>query len=94
MDQCKFCTVRGDIKACEETNCGTHDDWYAKITKKALSTALTVLATKEAELKKCYSEISDKETIISEFGKKLIDNQLHLDIEFQGIVSEEFWNLM
>lgn len=27
-DQCQHCTVRGDIKACEELDCPRHEDWY------------------------------------------------------------------
>ena len=28
-DQCRHCTVRGDLAACEATPCGHHDNWYA-----------------------------------------------------------------
>jgi len=28
-DQCKNCTVRGDINACKATDCFHHENWYA-----------------------------------------------------------------
>ena len=28
-DQCKNCTVRGDLKACKSTPCFHHENWYA-----------------------------------------------------------------
>ena len=30
MDQCKHCIVRGDIAACEQTDCDKHEYWYTK----------------------------------------------------------------
>ena len=30
MDQCIFCSSRGDIKKCENTFCSYHDSWYAE----------------------------------------------------------------
>lgn len=30
MDQCKECTLRGDIEKCQATTCSKHDSWYAK----------------------------------------------------------------
>lgn len=28
MDQCKYCTVRGDFDACLNAECGHHDNWF------------------------------------------------------------------
>ena len=28
-DQCKHCTLRGDIKMCKATECFHHENWYA-----------------------------------------------------------------
>jgi len=28
-DQCKHCTLRGDIKKCKATECFNHENWYA-----------------------------------------------------------------
>ena len=28
VDQCKGCTLMGDIKACEAIECSNHDNWY------------------------------------------------------------------
>ena len=54
MDQCIFCSSRGDIKKCENTFCSYHDSWYAetllaKLEKseqrvKALEEALRAIA--------------------------------------------------
>ena len=29
-DSCNHCTVRGDIHLCKNTQCHTHDSWYAQ----------------------------------------------------------------
>ena len=29
-DQCRHCTVRGDIVACKSTDCSQHDSWMVK----------------------------------------------------------------
>jgi len=35
-DQCKHCTVRGDLKECESQPCTTHESWYVKqLTERA-----------------------------------------------------------
>lgn len=28
-DQCKHCTVRGNLTECKKTPCGHHENWYA-----------------------------------------------------------------
>jgi len=28
-DQCKHCTLRGDIEACRAAECSHHENWYA-----------------------------------------------------------------
>ena len=30
MDQCKPCTLYGDLAGCKVTPCGHHENWYAK----------------------------------------------------------------
>lgn len=35
-DQCKHCTLRGDITACKATPCYKHEDWYAVEQQKQL----------------------------------------------------------
>ena len=32
-DQCKHCTVRGDIQACKKTECNQHESWYVRDLK-------------------------------------------------------------
>ena len=29
-DQCKHCTLRGDIDGCKSTECFQHESWYAQ----------------------------------------------------------------
>ena len=36
-DQCKNCTVRGDLKACLVTECFQHENWYAIEQQKRIS---------------------------------------------------------
>jgi len=38
-DQCKHCTVRGDIKSCRVTPCHKHEDWYSKQLQAELDAA-------------------------------------------------------
>ncbi len=35
-DQCKHCTVRGDLKKCLSTDCHHHENWYAKEQQKKI----------------------------------------------------------
>ena len=30
LDECKHCTLRGDIKSCRAAICSHHESWYAK----------------------------------------------------------------
>jgi hypothetical protein len=36
-DQCKGCTLRGDIKECEAVECSNHDNWYVVELKKQIA---------------------------------------------------------
>lgn len=36
VDQCKGCTLRGDITACEAVECSNHDNWYPQQLKAEL----------------------------------------------------------
>ena len=29
MDQCKHCTLRGDLVECKKESCSHHENWYA-----------------------------------------------------------------
>lgn len=35
-DQCKECTLRGDIQKCESASCSKHESWYALELKKQI----------------------------------------------------------
>ena len=30
MDQCRHCSIRGDIETCLQTPCGVRDNWFAE----------------------------------------------------------------
>ena len=30
MDQCTYCTCRGDLKICLQTNCRLHESWFVE----------------------------------------------------------------
>lgn len=34
-DECKGCQVRGNLEACESTECSIHDSWYVRELKKS-----------------------------------------------------------
>lgn len=36
MDECKHCTVRGDLQKCLETKCNHHESWMVKELKKKI----------------------------------------------------------
>jgi len=36
MDQCKNCECRGDLGKCLSTECGHHENWYAKEQQKEI----------------------------------------------------------
>lgn len=36
-DQCKHCSLRGDLKACLATECSKHEDWYAVEQQKRIN---------------------------------------------------------
>ena len=36
-DQCRHCTLRGDIKKCKSTECFHHENWYAKEQQKLIN---------------------------------------------------------
>ena len=47
MDQCKHCIIRGDIAACEKTECDKHEYWYVE-----------TLRARVARLEEALKEIS------------------------------------
>ena len=57
-DQCKHCTVRGDIVACQAIECHKHEDWYA-VTLNARIASLEA-KLKESDLK--WIKVIDKLT--------------------------------
>ena len=38
-DQCKFCSLRGNLTECENVDCGHHENWYAKTMRDAVKRA-------------------------------------------------------
>jgi len=50
-DQCKHCTVRGDLRACLAVECFQHESWYAIEQQKRIDKLTAALE----EFKKQYS---------------------------------------
>lgn len=74
MDQCKHCTARGDIKACEaETLCSHHLNWYA-----------TTLTAERDELRRKLEELREAVekylSITDAADMAVIDNTLTTDV--------------
>ena len=51
-DQCKNCTLRGDIKACQAVECSHHESWYVSAVKEQLEADKAQLQRENAELKR------------------------------------------
>ncbi len=43
MDQCKYCKLIGDTKACEATPCSHRETWYVKDLRDKFSKLLTTV---------------------------------------------------
>jgi hypothetical protein len=43
MDQCKHCTLRGNLIACKKEPCSHHENWYAIEQQKEINNADTLL---------------------------------------------------
>jgi hypothetical protein len=61
-DQCKHCTVRGDIKNCLQTQCFHHENWIAEqhrerltAVRDALQLAIGYLDLEDAHQKHAYN---------------------------------------
>lgn len=60
-DQCKNCTVRGDIKTCLQTSCFHHENWIAEqhrermiTVRDALQLVVGYLDTNDAHQRHAY----------------------------------------
>jgi predicted SprT family Zn-dependent metalloprotease len=56
MDQCIFCSSRGDIKKCENTFCSYHDSWYTETLRAKLVASEQHLHALEGVLKKLVTK--------------------------------------
>ena len=61
-DQCKHCVVKGDLKACEETECYQHENWYALQLKTEIDRLKVESETLENECKRLWSLLDDIST--------------------------------
>jgi predicted RNase H-like nuclease (RuvC/YqgF family) len=58
-DQCKHCSLRGDLKTCKETECSHHENWYA-IKQQELINKLEAKATEsDAQIAKLQAELAE-----------------------------------
>lgn len=53
-DQCKNCTFRGDLKACQAAECHKHDDWHSVQLNKRIAEL-----EKEREALSAYQDIAE-----------------------------------
>lgn len=71
-DQCKHCTLRGDIKACKATPCSKHEDWYVvQLQQENTAYAITV-QNLEAEIAKLKEKRLSKAKSYHHLDKRLI----------------------
>jgi hypothetical protein len=72
VDQCKHCTLCGDIEGCKAIECSQHESWYAKhmISENAQ------LKARVAELKECNANLQSlqgmKELSLNAIGADFI----------------------
>lgn len=63
MDECKHCTVRGNLAACSETKCNIHDSWYVQALlarHNALEAEIEDRQEVEASLTKWVAELGEQ----------------------------------
>ena len=65
-DQCKFCTHRGDLKACLADTCSHHENWYAKAQQDVIDQLLKGI-TEYVELKNAKRQNTGK-TVVAFFA--------------------------
>ena len=66
-DQCRHCTMRGDIEGCEEAECSHHGNWYAVEKNKQLDQ----LREENTELKKSLGEAEAKLKLVDYHSKEM-----------------------
>jgi len=42
LDECKHCTLRGNLKACKEVKCPAQNSWYAKEQQKHIYSLIMI----------------------------------------------------
>lgn len=63
-DQCKHCTVRGDMEACAALECGIHESWYAE----SLANEIERLRQQRDELLSALKKLTD-DCMASDFNE-------------------------
>lgn len=66
-DQCRHCTMRGDIEGCEEAECGYHGNWYAVEKNKQLDQ----IREENAALKEKLKEAEVKLKLVKYYNKAM-----------------------
>ncbi len=57
MDQCKNCTLRGDVSACERETCNLHDSWYVETLRLKVHNQEVAIFRLEAKVKQLSSRL-------------------------------------
>ena len=71
-DQCKHCLVRGKIKACKETPCSHHENWYAVEQQKKIDALTGALQHAQSDINWMINE----RTFLNQFVFDYIDEVL------------------
>ena len=68
-DQCKHCTVRGNIEKCLETNCSQHESWMVLHIAAQLTTATAKIAEQSVRIEELEADKAEALEIISDLLK-------------------------
>jgi hypothetical protein len=106
-DQCKNCTYRGDIKACQAAECHKHDDWYSVKLNERIAELESMLESRTKEVDNWISKydksVTKQRAVITELEKERYDavtaynncmtgNQIHIrDLEQQANGVRDFF---
>ena len=59
-DQCKHCTLRGDIDGCKSTECFQHESWYAQQQQLTIDDQAVRMITVQVKLQSLiFGELSE-----------------------------------
>ena len=75
-DQCKHCTIRGDIEKCKATECFQHENWYAVQQQKIIDD----LEGRIVEAKMAFIDLKASLRTCANTSNSMLDQYKDLDI--------------